>query len=224
MFKEDYDFTVTILHPCHSSTLDPPVVADMLAYISLPADTQTISTPLDSVSGTLGNNDGITFCGTRNYAISPNTFSFLDLTGSLLTLQSNDPSDYPTFETITLTVSLQNYPTVTSSDTFTVTLDEICMTTTLDPPVASDMLAYIHQGPDTQMISTPLDTVSGAYGSMDGTTYCGDRNYAVSPTTWSWLDLTVDELSISSNLPSDAPAAETITLTASLADWPAISS
>ena len=43
---------------------------------------------------------------------NPNTLDWLDFTGTTITLVSNVIADAPKLETITLTVSLEDYPSV----------------------------------------------------------------------------------------------------------------
>ena len=62
-----------------------------------------------------GNMDGFTKCGTRTYTLSP-SFSWLTLVGDTLTLQSDVNSAVQ--ETITLTVTLDSYPSIAESTTF----------------------------------------------------------------------------------------------------------
>ena len=62
---------------------------------------------VDTASSTYGAADGVTFCGSRSYSISPNTYTFLDFTSGILTLQSIDPTDAtPSPITITITATL----------------------------------------------------------------------------------------------------------------------
>ena len=65
--------------------------------------------------------DGFTKCGSRTYTISP-SFPWLTIVGDTLTLESNTVSDTHTPETITLTVTLDSYPSVTETVTFTTEL------------------------------------------------------------------------------------------------------
>ena len=121
----------------------------MVAYISDPPETQTI---------TAGNvltenyNDG-TWCQGLTYSLSP-TFSYLDLTGTTITLQSNTPSDAPALETITLTVSTTDDPSKTATATFTVDLLGSCrntMTVPESPDITYNIVDTGHAS-----VSTPV--------------------------------------------------------------------
>ena len=54
---------------------------------------------------------------------------------------------------------------------------------------------------------------------MDGFTACGDRTITISPSL-SWLTIVGNTLTLESNIPTDAPAIETITITVTLDDYP----
>ena len=58
--------------------------------------------------------DGFSKCGSRTINVSP-TFSWLTVVGDTLTLESNSPSDAPATEIITITVTLDDYPSITDS-------------------------------------------------------------------------------------------------------------
>ena len=63
-----------------------------------------------------GARDGVTLCGPRTYTIAPATYSFLDLIGDTLILQSTNPSDATVIPiTINIEAKLVNYPAVTSA-------------------------------------------------------------------------------------------------------------
>ena len=70
----------------------------------------------DSASTTYGNSDGFTLCGTRTYTISPATYSFLTISGDVLTLVSADPAETTSVPlTITIEATLDTYPAVASA-------------------------------------------------------------------------------------------------------------
>ena len=92
----------------------------MVVYISGGSLVQTIYAP-DVASLGYGSMDGFTKCGTRTYTLSP-SFTWLTLVGDTLTLQSDVNSAVR--ETITLTVTLDSYPSITGSTT--ITAEIIC--------------------------------------------------------------------------------------------------
>ena len=131
-----------------------PQVADMLAYVNLGSDTQTVLST-DTASATNGNLDGVTLCGPRTYTITPATYSFLDLSGDTLTLQSTDTSETSaTPITITISATLDNYAAITAvSQTFTIQILDHCDATTLSfSPAVTSMLAYVNLNVDTQTV------------------------------------------------------------------------
>ena len=87
------------------------------------AVTQTVLAK-NVVSTTYGNNDGVTFCGTRSYSISPAIHSFLTLYGDTLTLQSTNSAEATTSPiTITISAKLDDYPDIPAAvDTFSIEL------------------------------------------------------------------------------------------------------
>ena len=88
----------------------------MLAYISQAAVTHTLSTP-DTVSVSFSTID----CGSCSYTMSPASVG-LTLSGDTLTLESTLLSEAHAPETITITATLDDYTSITSSVTFTVEL------------------------------------------------------------------------------------------------------
>jgi hypothetical protein len=63
----------------------------------------------DSVA--LGRSD-LTYCGTRSYSLSTN-HSFLIIIGTTLTLSTNLVADAGTYNNLSISVGLVDYPTVT---------------------------------------------------------------------------------------------------------------
>ena len=57
------------------------------------------------------------------------------------------------------------------------------------------MQAILGEGAITQTI-VAIDTDSLNNGNMDGTTLCGLRSYTISPTSYSFLDLTANTLTL----------------------------
>ena len=100
-----------------------------------PAVLQDLSAlaPTDSVSLELGNKDGLTFCGDREFKIistgHENYLSYNSISQTL-TLLSVDDADIGTNIEITIESYLADYETVTSTDTFFVTIGA-CFVTSL---------------------------------------------------------------------------------------------
>ena len=91
--SEAFIFQITVIDSCDTTVLNfDPVVANMLAYVNMAADTQTVLAR-DTASATYGNLDGFTLCGARTYTISPTTYPFLTISGNELTLVSTDPTE-----------------------------------------------------------------------------------------------------------------------------------
>ena len=85
------------------------------------------------------------------------------------------------------------------------------------------MQATISQGVVTQSVRA-IDTASIGYGNMDGVTLCGPRSYTISPTSYSFLDLTTDTLTLQSVDPAEATSSPIIiTVSATLDNYPLIS-
>ena len=172
----------------------------------------------DTMSTSNGNNDGVTFCGLRTYTISPNNLTFLTLTSDTVTLVTSDTNDAAaTPSTITVTATLINYPEVTITDTFTVTIIDPCLLTILSfYPTVADMIATINSGADSQTLIA-FDTVSQANGGS--VAYCGARLYTIS--TFSPLTLVSDTLTLVSTDMTEVTT-ESITVTATLVNYPFI--
>ena len=96
-----------------------------------------------------------------------------------------------------MSVTLVNYPSVTAATaTFTIEIVDYCAITTLSfDPLVTNMLAYISLGSDTQTVNA-IDTASTTYGAADGVTFCGPRSYSISPSTYTFLGLTSNTLTL----------------------------
>ena len=82
-------FTVDVQDPCNGSTLNALNLSDMTIYVSdASAVTQSVTIPTDSVSLALGDQTGLTFCGTRTLSLvsvtpnTPNYTNFLTFDGT----------------------------------------------------------------------------------------------------------------------------------------------
>ena len=84
------------------------------------------------------------------------------------------------------------------------------------------MQAIVGQGAVTQT-TLATDTESLTNGNMDGVTLCGPRSYSISPTSYSFLDLTTDTLTLQSVDPAEATSSPIIiTVSATLDNYPLI--
>ena len=89
----------------------------MNTFVSGAAATQDVSFA-DSISTSHSNP---TYCGPKTYSFSP-TLSFLSVSGTTLFLITTNPNDV-SVNTVTITVSLTNYPAIASvSATFQATV------------------------------------------------------------------------------------------------------
>ena len=103
-----------------------------------------------------------------------------------------------------------------------VDLKNPCDTTNLSfNPIVNNMLAYVDQAADTQTVLA-TDTASSTYGNLDGFTLCGPRSYTITSTAYSFLNLSVDTLTLSSTDPAEV-GIYSVTIEACLVNYPAIS-
>ena len=69
-----------------------------------------------------------------------------------------------------------------------------------------------------------MDSASTSYGNGDGFTLCGSRSYTISPTTYPFLTISGDVLTLESTDRTEATASPiTISISATLDDYPSIS-
>ena len=66
------------------------------------------------------------------------------------------------------------------------------------------------------------DLASTTYGAMDGITLCGPRSYTVTPASLIFLDLTANTLTLLSTDPTEATSPLSITITATLVNYPLV--
>ena len=84
------------------------------------------------------------------------------------------------------------------------------------------MLAYVNSAADTQLVLASV-TASWTNGDGDGFTFCGPRSYSIAPTTYSFLTLTDNVLTLQSTDPAEATTSPiTITIRATLDYYPGI--
>jgi hypothetical protein len=84
---------------------------------------------------------------------------------------------------VTLTGAVTEFPTVLATTTFTITVVDPCLTTTLIQPTTalSDMTTSVlaDSGPMNQEVDVIKDQVSVDHGDATGTQYCGARQYSI---------------------------------------------
>ena len=114
--SDSFSFQITVIDACYTTMLSlNPIVSDMLAYVDMAADTQTVLAT-DTASASYGALDGFTLCGPRTYTISPSTYPFLTISGDVLTLVSTDPAEATTSPiSITISATLDDYPAIPAS-------------------------------------------------------------------------------------------------------------
>ena len=84
------------------------------------------------------------------------------------------------------------------------------------------MRAYVNLVADTQTVIA-TDSASLTYGTTDGVSLCGPRTYSISPTTYSFLTLFGDTLTLQSTDPLEATVIPiTIKIEAKLDNYPAV--
>ena len=156
----------------------------MQATFGAGAITQAI-TATDSVSGSNDSNDGLTYCGNREYTITTGHSCCLSLTGTsgptdTLTLEATDVSEVTGPVTITVEATLESYPSATAATTtFIIEILHPCVDTVLNfNPAVTDMIITQYNDDLVKTIQA-LDSVSQANGNSDGFTFCGPRIYTI---------------------------------------------
>jgi hypothetical protein len=145
----------------------------MTYMIRATAATQTISFPNTIATAKLNP----TYCGANSFLFSP-TKTFLSVSGNTISVSTSNSADVGT-HIITLTVSLADYPSVTSiSRTFTITVQSDCINTVITNKTLINMSNKVSLAAVTQDISF-LDLIAT---SRSNPTYCGARTYTLSPT------------------------------------------
>ena len=97
-----------------------------MSYQIAAAQAATQTTPFLNTVATGQSNP--TYCGANTFSFSP-AKTFLSVSGNIISVSTSDPADVNTYS-ITVTVSLTDYPSVASiSKTFTITND--CAVTSL---------------------------------------------------------------------------------------------
>ena len=95
---------------------------------------------VDSVSQTYGDRTGLTFCGARSYSCVPsNVCTDPDEAGRFY-LNPTDPTLEGKSVAVIVTGTLADYPTITSTVSFSVTINLLsCLDVILTPPSSSDL-------------------------------------------------------------------------------------
>ena len=93
-----HSFTITIIDFCKTSTLTSRTIADITTTALLGTAVDVDGTVKDAISTSHGNNDGLTKCGARTYALSGNNSSLVTLatttaTDDTIRVTSNSASD-----------------------------------------------------------------------------------------------------------------------------------
>ena len=145
----------------------------MTYVIGTTAATQTTSFP-NTIATSLLNP---TYCGANSFLFSP-TKTFLSISGNTISVFSSSSADVG-IHSITVTVSLADYPSVSSiSKTFTITVQSDCINTVITNKTLINMSNKVSLAAVTQDISF-LDSIAT---SRSNPTYCGARTYTFSPT------------------------------------------
>ena len=103
-----YSFTLTVLSDCVKTMITDKVINEMTNKVSFASVTQDISF-LDSIATSHATP---AYCGSIKYTLSP-TNSFLTISGSIMSLTTSIVADVGEY-TVYLTVSLTDYPGITS--------------------------------------------------------------------------------------------------------------
>ena len=139
---------------------------------------------------------------------------------------------------MTLTGAVTEFPTILATTTFTITVLDPCLTTTLIQPTLplSDMTTSVlaDSGPINQQVDVIKDQVSVDHGDATGTQYCGARQYSITSVinTQATAALDSPDLSIDASngviaVESSNPAqigTHTVTVTVSLSSYSSITS
>ena len=107
--------------PCVETELDDFTVNDMVYLVKTQSESQVLLDVKDSVSRSLGNQDGLTYCGARKFEFAPSltTLPFVSLQDGEMVLATDDKSFVGEYD-ITVTSSLVEYPSVFKSTTFRI--------------------------------------------------------------------------------------------------------
>ena len=124
----DFTFEIDMIDPCFNSMIDVFTIADFERRVKQVKIGRTLNQVKDVVSSTYGTQDGLKYCGPRTIEITsdPSIYSdFLtyDQTRRFVTVEALEDFLIGN-HTIEARVSLDNYPMVTNTTTFNVTIKE----------------------------------------------------------------------------------------------------
>jgi len=144
------DFKVNIGISCTSAVFEGFTLNSMTHSVFGASSTQTLPAVKDSVSKVVGNFDGFTHCGAREFFISTTPPTYYDRVLSLdtstnvltLGLPATDLTDVKSYA-IEITIRLANYPTITKTATFTATVTS-CVVTSLAKTAVSSQYYNIY--------------------------------------------------------------------------------
>jgi hypothetical protein len=137
---------------------------------------------------------------------------------------------------VTLTGAVTEFPTVLATTTFTITVVDPCLTTTLiqPTPALSDMTTSVlaDSGPINQQVNVIKDQVSVDHGDTTGTQCCGARQYSITSVINTQATEALDSpdfqinsdsglISVQSNNPAQI-GTHTVIVVASLSNYPSI--
>jgi len=141
---------------------DTKTISDMTFVIKLPANSATTQDANFTQQG------GVIGCGPRTYTLNPSTHPFLartgsaangNMTGNLLSVSTTDPAHEGTWP-ITMSVSLNGFPTISVTKNFNVII--ICQVSTMSFNQVSPIAATLIVGIDTQPMTVASYSVTKA--------------------------------------------------------------
>ena len=120
---------------------------------------------------------------------TPDYSNFFSLTSpsgvDTLTAQSSSMSDVGSY-TVTLLITLDEFPSITLTQTFSLEIVDPCEVTIFDAYTVNNMQVYVDGSSDVQTLNVPIDSASRTNGDLSGVTFCGTRTLtiqSVSPST-----------------------------------------
>ena len=174
-------FTV-VINPCPSTVIDAYALRNMKISVHGSADIEALSSiPQDSVSKLNGDLTGETFCGAKSMTIksvSPSApvysgfLSFDTSSTPTLTAITNDPSHQGVY-TVTIEIVLDDYPTIKSTETFTLTIESCQVSSMVKTPVVSQKYN----------VYTPKIDFTWTYFDISPCTYALDYSYSLRDTS-----------------------------------------
>lgn len=174
---------------CSNKSFDPKTITDMTVRVALDTATQNIDLPILQVFG----------CGERVYTLTESHLFLTHDAGSsiyfmkdnMLTLQTNLPSDEGEYD-ITLSVYLKDYPSVTFSQVFKVTI--ICEVQTLtwnvNPPANHNIRWVLDESYDIDYSVTkwPVCVHNPTFTIESASAFTNDPNVLVNTVNTPTID------------------------------------